>query len=201
MRGPAIIGYGRVSGQRKLNNSGSPVASIKFENLVDPSTTECLASKEALFTIDDGGFLWRTPFSGRLLEKGVAAKLEALVVEHRGKIFPDALDDTGSDAPDRVNAVTIRYLRDPEIRKRVKYRAKGKCEFCGQEGFIGTDGAPYLECHHIIALAKDGTDRMTNVIALCPGDHREAHFGKRAEELEREISRKLRIIEGVELAD
>ena len=29
--------------------------------------------------LHDGGFLWRTPFSGRLLEKGVAAKLEALV--------------------------------------------------------------------------------------------------------------------------
>jgi hypothetical protein len=39
---------------------------------------------------------------------------------------------------------------------------------------------------------------MTNVIALCPRDHREAHFGERAEELEREMTRKLRIIEGLQ---
>jgi hypothetical protein len=61
----------------------------------------------------------------------------------------------------------------------VKLRANGKCEFCGEPGFISTKGTPYLECHHIIALANDGADRMTNVIALCPKDHREAHFGER----------------------
>jgi len=57
--------------------------------------------------------------------------------------------------------------------------------------FVGpcADGTPYLECHHIIALANDGTDRMNNVIALCLGDHREAHFGKRRNELEKEMVR------------
>jgi 5-methylcytosine-specific restriction endonuclease McrA len=108
----------------------------------------------------------------------------------------DALDDYDPDTPDRVNAIVTRYARDPEIRKRVKLRAKGKCEFCGEPGFISAKGTPYLECHHIIALAKDGADLMTNVIALCPKDHREAHFGERGEELERQMIQKVRIIEG-----
>jgi 5-methylcytosine-specific restriction endonuclease McrA len=89
----------------------------------------------------------------------------------------------------------VAYARDPKIREAVKIRAAGKCEYCGQPGFICSDGTAYLECHHIIALANDGQDRMTNVIALCPGDHREAHFGKRRDELEKEMVRKVMIAE------
>jgi hypothetical protein len=33
---------------------------------------------------------------------------------------------------------------------------------------------------------------MTNVIALCANDHREAHFGKRRRELEKEMIKKVR---------
>jgi hypothetical protein len=101
----------------------------------------------------------------------------------------DAIEDLGSDRPDSVPTLGKRYLRDPKVRAAVIERAQGKCEFCGKLGFICADGTPYLECHHIIALANDGADRMTNVIALCPGDHREAHFGKRRNELEKEMIR------------
>jgi predicted HNH restriction endonuclease len=58
------------------------------------------------------------------------------------------------------------------------------------------NGERYLECHHIIALAKDGADRLTNVIALCPNDHREAHFGKRRKKLEVEMIQKITKIIG-----
>ena len=56
------------------------------------------------------------------------------------------------------------------------------------------DGSLYLESHHVIALANDGADRPTNVIALCPDDHREAHFGRRSEELERRMVATLAIM-------
>jgi hypothetical protein len=36
---------------------------------------------------------------------------------------------------------------------------------------------------------------MTNVIALCPSDHREAHFGKRRFELEEAMILKVRALE------
>ena len=105
----------------------------------------------------------------------------------------DAIDDIGTDVPRRIMASVISYARDPKIREAVQRRADGKCELCGELGFLRVDGTRYLECHHIIALANDGEDRMTNVIALCPNDHREAHFGKRRDELEKDMIRKIRL--------
>jgi hypothetical protein len=36
---------------------------------------------------------------------------------------------------------------------------------------------------------------MTNVIAICPGEHREAHFGERRQEIEAEMIEKVRVAE------
>ena len=107
----------------------------------------------------------------------------------------DAIDDMGTDTPDRAKTTGWVYARNPQIRKSVMQRAKGRCEFCGKLGFKKPDGSHYLECHHIIALAKDGVDRMTNVIALCPDDHREAHFGERGIEIEVEMIQKVKALE------
>jgi predicted restriction endonuclease len=90
--------------------------------------------------------------------------------------------------PDRGTRHSAVYARSPAIRDAVMKRAKGKCEFCGEPGFTGVDGAPYLECHHIIALANDGMDRMTNVIALCANHHREAHFGEHRDSIEKQMT-------------
>ena len=106
----------------------------------------------------------------------------------------DAIDDIGADCPGMQTYTGKRYSRDLAVRAAVMNRAGGVCEHCNKPGFLGADGQPYLECHHIIALAKDGADRMTNVIALCPNDHREAHFGKRRFKLERAMIRKIKQI-------
>jgi predicted HNH restriction endonuclease len=98
----------------------------------------------------------------------------------------DAINDIETNATDRVTRTV--YARNPTIRAAVMKRAKGKCEFCGEPGFTGVDGTPYLECHHIIALANDGADRMTNVIALCANHHREAHFGERRDRIEKQMT-------------
>jgi 5-methylcytosine-specific restriction endonuclease McrA len=106
----------------------------------------------------------------------------------------DAINDIGVDHPYTQAYVGVRYSRDPVIRAAVMARAGGVCEYCSNPGFICTNDEPYLECHHIIALAKDGADRKTNVIALCPNDHREAHFGKRRDDLEKDMIRKVKLI-------
>jgi hypothetical protein len=106
----------------------------------------------------------------------------------------NAIEDIGSDDPSRVKTESWSYSRDPKVRDAVLLRANGRCEFCGQPGFIKPDGTHYLECHHVIALASDGEDRTTNVIALCPNDHREAHFGKRHQEIEQEMILQLKIL-------
>lgn len=114
----------------------------------------------------------------------------------------DAINDIGTDAdigtdtPDRANVSGLVYARDPRIRASVMKRAKGNCEYCAKLGFKKSEGGRYLECHHIIALADEGKDRMTNVIALCPNDHREAHFGERGDELEKEMIEKVKALQG-----
>jgi len=106
----------------------------------------------------------------------------------------DAINDIGSDAPVRTPTLSIAYARDPRVRAAVLRRAQGKCEYCGEIGFLCNDGSHYLESHQIIALADDGADRMKNVIALCPNEHREAHFGNRRNEIEQEM---IRIVENL----
>jgi len=107
------------------------------------------------------------------------------------RLRSNAIEDIGTDAPGRTKSEVWTYPRDPIVRDAVLQRANGKCEFCGVLGFLKPDDTRYLESHHIIALAKDGADRPTNVIALCPNDHREAHYGKRCEEIERKMILKL----------
>jgi alkylated DNA nucleotide flippase Atl1 len=106
----------------------------------------------------------------------------------------DAVDDLGTDTPDRAKAQSWMYVRDPAVRAAVMTRAAGRCELCGKYGFLKPDGTRYLESHHVIALAHQGADRLTNVIALCPEDHREAHFGKRADEIESQMISKLEVL-------
>ena len=73
---------------------------------------------------------------------------------------------------------TVRkYSRSSLIRKQVLERANGHCEFCGMDGFTTSSGKIYLETHHIVPLSEFGADSTSNVIALCPNHHREAHFG------------------------
>lgn len=99
----------------------------------------------------------------------------------------DAIDDLGADSPLPVPVTGMRYARDPNVRSAVLRRAKGLCEFCGEPGFRRFDDRPYLESHHIIALANDGADRTTNVIALCANHHREAHYGRQRKAAERKM--------------
>jgi 5-methylcytosine-specific restriction endonuclease McrA len=116
-------------------------------------------------------------------------------LEHRlYTMSMNAIDDLGTDTPDRSLSTKWSYSRDKKVRNAVRRRAKGKCEFCGKPGFMGQSGKPYLETHHVIALSDEGADRLTNVIALCPNDHREAHFGKRCAAIETEMILKLKAI-------
>jgi len=110
----------------------------------------------------------------------------------------DAIDDlnvwpSGIIAPEKTYRVSTSYSRDSKIRSFVINRAKGRCEYCGEQGFLMADGKNhYLEAHHIISLADEGEDTVENVIALCPKHHREAHFGANRTTLETEMVRLLK---------
>ena len=99
------------------------------------------------------------------------------------------LDDVGADLPGRVPISGTGFKRDQRVRAQAINRGRGKCEYCGAEGFPMDNGRRYLEAHHIISLARQGPDSRTNVIALCPTHHREAHFGANRTELEASMKR------------
>lgn len=86
--------------------------------------------------------------------------------------------DAGSDEPGRIDRSGQGFKRDREVRRQVLARAAGVCEWCEEKGFVMHNGAIYLETHHVIPLGEGGSDKTTNVVALCPNDHRRAHFAK-----------------------
>ncbi len=129
-------------------------------------------------------------FDERLFRE-LVGKLETLSPVHLSIQNDDAIDDLDQPMPQRVLVSGTRFQRDMRVRTEVMKRAKGRCEFCGMEGFLCPDGSRYLECHHIIRLADQGPDTAGNVIALCSEHHREAPFGERADWLEERMKEKL----------
>lgn len=89
----------------------------------------------------------------------------------------DALNDCDSQPAARSVTTSYVYVRDQALRGKVLRRANGVCEYCGRGSFLKESGGKYLEAHHIIHLSNQGPDSFTNLIALCPNDHREVHFG------------------------
>lgn len=128
-----------------------------------------------------------------------AIKAADVAVDHPGAVAPfeSAIDDlgpipSGKANPDKAaTAAGTGYRRDQAVRDFVLRRSRGNCEYCGAPGFEMSDGSRYLEAHHVIFLAAEGPDTVENVIALCAGHHREAHYGKQAELLERAFLEKL----------
>lgn len=96
------------------------------------------------------------------------------------------------DGPATVSSATvITRARSADVRAYVLRRARGKCELCNTKGFEFPDGRIYLETHHIVPLCDGGPDSVSNVAALCANHHREAHYGKAAAEIARELQDKL----------
>jgi 5-methylcytosine-specific restriction protein A len=99
-------------------------------------------------------------------------------------------DDTGGK-PERRNVSGTAFVRNHFVRTNVLIRAQGKCEWCNEMGFIMADGKIYLETHHVVPLSGDGSDTESNVTALCPNHHREAHHGKKRDEMQKTMLKKL----------
>lgn len=62
-------------------------------------------------------------------------------------------------------------------------RAGGLCELCNEPGFVTAAGSIYLETHHVVPLANNGLDHPSNAAAICPQDHRRAHYAAERDEI------------------
>jgi 5-methylcytosine-specific restriction protein A len=112
----------------------------------------------------------------------LAERVSVLRKRHLAKIPP------GSSRPPSVVTSSITFVRDPAIKAWVLENADGLCEGCGSAApFTGQDGQPYLEVHHVTPLASNGTDRITNAVALCPNCHRRCHYSRDKDEFKLEL--------------
>ncbi len=112
------------------------------------------------------------------------------VEKHAASLSEDELKKLAqlrsSQKPKVVSQTTQNIRRDEYVARYAKTRAKGICQLCGKEApFIGSDGEPYLESHHIVWLSKGGADSVENTVALCPNCHRKMHVVKDAHDVER----------------
>lgn len=92
---------------------------------------------------------------------------------------------------ERVTVQGTSFVRRPEVRRYALLRAQGNCELCGEKGFQMQNGKIYLETHHIVPLHEGGHDSTSNVAALCPNHHREAHHGQRKSQIRVKLIKKI----------
>jgi hypothetical protein len=104
------------------------------------------------------------------------AVLDARTARLRGRV--GATPPPGQPTPQAVLREATTYTRDAAVRAWVLDAADGVCECCGEPApFIGRDGRPYLEVHHVVTLADRGPDTTDNAVAVCPCCHRRLHLG------------------------
>ena len=101
----------------------------------------------------------------------------------RDDTFDDLLgfDDSllGSDGQPKITIKKSYVKRDPNVRRTVIVRARGKCEKTGCGACRDYSG--FLDVHHILGIGK--SDRVYNCVALCPNCHREAHASPNQEQI------------------
>jgi predicted HNH restriction endonuclease len=96
--------------------------------------------------------------------------------------------------PEKKDVHSNVFKRSPIVRRNVLIRSEGKCEYCDKIGFIMRKDRIYVETHHIQQLSEKGKDCESNVAALCPDHHREAHYGINKKRIKQELVKKMQAI-------
>lgn len=118
--------------------------------------------------------------------------------------LPSLERPTGRQVPaKRAPTSRTTYERRPDVKAWVLLQAKGQCELCQRPApFVGDDGEPFLELHHVHQLADRGPDTVENAVAVCPSCHRHLHHGAdrvaQRERLYQQVSRLVRTTREVE---
>lgn len=98
----------------------------------------------------------------------------------------------GNRAPRKVLKNAESHERDPRVKAWVLKTSSGACEACDNPApFVKENGDPYLEVHHVLPLSEDGSDTISNTIAVCPNCHMNLHYGKNKKAMRIEMLRKI----------
>ena len=105
------------------------------------------------------------------VDKGLAKKKTRLK-----KLKDDLKAFDGSHVKTHMTEVEVKE-RSTLVAEIVKERAAGVCQLCNKPApFFNKKGEAYLECHHVIWIARGGADEVYNAVALCPNCHRKMHI-------------------------
>jgi predicted HNH restriction endonuclease len=144
-----------------------------------------LVNKGLLYRANEGpnaspGYWALTPTGEAAVAKHVQASKGAASNQ-----FTDQFERTElpEKAAEQRVIIGTAFVRSPAVRMAALQRSGGQCEYCNAPGFKTLDDRIYLETHHIRPLCEGGADAISNVIALCPNHHREAHFGSQSERM------------------
>jgi len=101
------------------------------------------------------------------------------IQKESGKIIPLTPNDIVSYMTKSITYETRSKIVAKEAMEKANYR----CEIDpSHETFIGKDGTPYMEAHHLIPLAyrKQGFeyDTLSNSVCLCPMCHKKIHMAE-----------------------
>lgn len=146
------LGRVRIKGYKPAKNVGANVA-LSIRNALE--THSELTADDFLPTADD------------LLLEQRALKLEKSPIKN---------EPQGIVTPLQTTSTKRSYIRAPEVRAWIRQNANGVCEGCGLPAPFEKDGQPFLEVHHVKHLAQNGSDRISNAVALCPNCHKRCHF-------------------------
>jgi hypothetical protein len=99
----------------------------------------------------------------------------------------DELEEAADDRPPVFEETERgRYRRSAALAELVRQRADYQCIVNTDDcvTFLGANGTPYIEVHHIIPMAMQGStgynlDRVANMVAICVACHTKLHKGSR----------------------
>lgn len=164
-----------------------------FENTDDPRVVTYVGEFECVdhhtLTVDDGDDNPREAL--RFVLEPVGS--EEIETENPDRLDTDELYERAKQSsptePTTGTAASGRSYSRSEIVKRYALRdADGVCQGCGEDApFVGTDGEPFLEVHHLYRRSDGGADDPDNVLALCPNCHRRVHYGEDGEKFNQRL--------------
>ncbi|AXR82300.1 HNH endonuclease [Natrarchaeobaculum sulfurireducens] len=112
--------------------------------------------------------------------------LETLYERAKGNSAPEALEG------ETTATKRITYSRSKPVKEYALRVADGVCQGCEEPApFIGKDGEPFLEVHHLHRRSDGGPDNPDNVVALCPNCHRRVHHGQDKNEFNNAVVEKI----------
>jgi hypothetical protein len=106
--------------------------------------------------------------------------------------IPNLAEPEGVEKPKtRTQNNVLSIERDTKVKAWVIQQAKGKCEYCQETGFIKDNGKHYMEVHHLLPLAEQGSDTIRNTVAVCPNCHKKLHFAECREKIRTELIQRI----------